>query len=63
MANLQIHSNHSTLSDFCAHLLWRLAVRRGQPDTPVKGDGEETLFVFHASDGDISVLGCRSLAR
>ena len=52
-ANLQDLFNHSTLSDFCAHLQ---AATSGE-DNPIplcQGDGEETLFVFHASDGDIS---------
>ncbi|WP_275165969.1 alpha/beta fold hydrolase, partial [Citrobacter koseri] len=52
-ANLQDLFSHSTLSDFCAHLQ---AATSGE-DNPVplcQGDGEETLFVFHASDGDIS---------
>lgn len=52
-ANLQDLFSHSTLSDFCAHLQ---AATSGE-DNPIplcQGDGEETLFVFHASDGDIS---------
>ncbi|EHD21424.1 MULTISPECIES: yersiniabactin polyketide synthase HMWP1 [Brenneria] len=52
-ANLQDLFTHSTLSDFCAHLQ---ACSSGE-DNPVpicQGDGDETLFVFHASDGDIS---------
>ncbi|WP_131810718.1 phosphopantetheine-binding protein, partial [Yersinia pestis] len=51
-ANLQDLFSHSTLSDFCAHLQ---AATSGE-DNPIplcQGDGEETLFVFHASDGDI----------
>lgn len=52
-ANLQDLFSHSTLSDFCAHL----QTATSGEDNPVplcQGDGEETLFVFHASDGDIS---------
>ena len=52
-ANLQDLFSHSTLSNFCAHLQ---AATSGE-DNPIplcQGDGEETLFVFHASDGDIS---------
>lgn len=52
-ANLQDLFTHSTLSDFCAHLQ---ACSAGE-DNPIpicQGDGDETLFVFHASDGDVS---------
>ncbi len=61
VANLQDLFSHSTLSDFCAHLQAATS-GRGQPIPLAVGDGEETLFVFHASDGDISA-GCRSPAR
>lgn len=52
-ANLQDLFTHSTLSDFCAHL----QARSAGEDNPIpicQGDGDETLFVFHASDGDVS---------
>ncbi|WP_142475095.1 yersiniabactin polyketide synthase HMWP1 [Klebsiella oxytoca] len=52
-ASLQDLFTHSTLSDFCAHL----QACSSAEDNPVlicHGAGDETLFVFHASDGDIS---------
>ena len=52
-ASLQDLFTHSTLSDFCAHL----QACSSAEDNPVlicHGAGDETLFIFHASDGDIS---------
>ncbi|ECA1950216.1 yersiniabactin polyketide synthase HMWP1 [Salmonella enterica subsp. enterica serovar Virchow] len=52
-ASLQDLFTHSTLGAFCAHLQ---TCSSGE-DNPVlisQGDGDDTLFVFHASDGDIS---------
>lgn len=52
-ASLQDLFTHSTLSDFCAHLQ-ACSSAEENPVPICQGDGDETLFVFHASDGDIS---------
>lgn len=52
-ASLQDLFTHSTLSDFCAHLQ-ACSSAEENPVPICQGGGGETLFVFHASDGDIS---------
>lgn len=52
-ADLRDLFNYPTLGDFCRHL----QVSAPGDDRPVPlclGDSSETLYVFHASDGDIS---------
>ncbi|WP_373860427.1 yersiniabactin polyketide synthase HMWP1 [Klebsiella pneumoniae] len=52
-ASLQDLFTHSTLSDFCTHLQ-ACSSAEENPVPICQGSGDETLFVFHASDGDIS---------